>query len=399
MVPIFLRSLTSTLSRRFPLTTAGDPFVTPTAHSYIHSVISLFSLSPGGVHGPLEHISFNDSYLSHLTVTQITPLQVIQALLPLMRTVPHKGKKSIVFCLPATETRIGLPFSGIQSMSAASTLRAAEVLRREIQVASMTGKSDFMKNISVVVVDVGTFNVSSGSSYQPEDVYKLMEKWTTSEKLTYGAGFASVCIRPAASQQSTWGTFSSLFTESHQNYGVPRKATNIKVFVDALLGVVSSGRHTGPSLFGVNLGIGQVRNWLRGERFSIGAGGKPIVNSYISFRLLSAASTYKVASFLPTLFLESLLNIPHFLISLRNSILPTQPFVLPPSNPEPLPRERRLLKAAGSDSLSEPEDSSKYDSSEAASEADVESNSGDATGADWVSLTKSSTSIAEGPTA
>ncbi|KAJ8072632.1 hypothetical protein PM082_016191 [Marasmius tenuissimus] len=163
-VPAFLRSLSATLSRRFPITSAGDPFASPAMHPYIHSIVSLLTLPPvSTTHAPLEHISLPDAYLPYLTYTQITPLQVIQSLLPMLRHVPASGKKSIIICLPATETRFGLPFSAVQSMSAAGTLRAVEVLRREIGVAALTGKSDTMKNIRVVAVEVGAFNVASPS--------------------------------------------------------------------------------------------------------------------------------------------------------------------------------------------------------------------------------------------
>ena len=134
---------------------------------YIHAIISLLSLSAPvpGLDAPLEHISLQHTYLPYLTATQITPLQVIQALLPLLRTGSarsrDKGKKSIIICLPATDARVGLPFASVQAMSAAGTIRAAEVLRREIRVAATTEHSESMKNINVVVVDVGKLDVGA----------------------------------------------------------------------------------------------------------------------------------------------------------------------------------------------------------------------------------------------
>ena len=273
-VPVFLRSLTSTLSRRFPLAAAGDPFVSTASHPYIHSIVSLLTLAAPVVHAPFEHVSLQDSYLPYLTAAQITPLTVIQSLLPMLRIGPSNGTKSIVICIPATETRVGLPFSSIQSMTATATLRAAQVLRREIRVASLTGKSEFMKNIKVVVVDVGSFNTST-PHLNPPDVYRSIESWTSSEKLTYGPAFAAIAHKSAESAKFNWESFVSTFRHDHQ-YGVPRKPTSMRVFVDNITGVVSNGAF-GPTLFGVGLGIGKLRNWLRGDRFSIGAGGRHLI--------------------------------------------------------------------------------------------------------------------------
>jgi hypothetical protein len=158
-------------------------------------------------------------------------------------------------------------------MSAAATLRGIEVLRREVNIAALTDKSESIKNIKVVVVDVGVFNVGTPSNYvRPQDVYKTMENWSASEKLTYGPAFASISHEAVSPSRSYWKTFLSVFKDDHQ-YGIPRKPTDVAVFVDTLVGVVSDGRR-GLSLFGLGLGIGRIRNWIRGERFSIGAGGE-----------------------------------------------------------------------------------------------------------------------------
>jgi len=267
-----LKSLSSALSRRFPINASGDPFVSPASLPYIHSIVSLLSLPPSrSLHGPIENISLSDDYITYLNETQITPLSVIQALLPALRTMPSKGMKSIVICLPATPSRIGLPFNAAESMSAAGTLRAAEVLRREVAAAALTGKAESMKNIRVVVVEVGLLDTIQVDS-RPEEVYKAMEGWTTSEKLTYGPAFAAV--------QSN---------QTEGRYGVPRKPTNINVLVDSLLTVVSNGR-VGPRILGI--GLGGLRNWIRGERFSVGAGGKdislfPNVSTFLTCQTIS----------------------------------------------------------------------------------------------------------------
>src|SRR5260221_2196659 len=90
----FLRSLTATLSRKFPIKSVGDPFASPASIPYIHSVISFLSLSADipNVYAPFEHVSLPETYLPYLTATQITPLQVIQELLPLLRTGPSRSR-------------------------------------------------------------------------------------------------------------------------------------------------------------------------------------------------------------------------------------------------------------------------------------------------------------------
>ena len=278
MIPVFLRSLLATLSRKFPVNTAGDPFASPSSLPYIHSIISFLTLSANVplINAPLEHISFQDKYIPYLTATQITPLQVIQSLLPLLRTGParsrDKGKKSIIVCLPATDTRVGLPFASIQSMAATSTLRAVEVLRREIDIAGMTDKSESMQNIKVVVVDVGTFNIGTSESFgclPPEGIYKAMEGWTIPEKMTYGPAFAAIMQgqRPVLSRRQK---IQAMFKDGH-NYGFSRKPTDLSVLSNNLVAVVS-GRF-GFSLFGFTLQLGRNCNCIFGERFSVGAGG------------------------------------------------------------------------------------------------------------------------------
>ncbi|KIK59453.1 hypothetical protein GYMLUDRAFT_227040 [Collybiopsis luxurians FD-317 M1] len=365
-VPVFLRSLASTLSRRFPITSAGDPYASPAVHPYIQSVVSLLTLPPPSLHAPLEHLSFSHTYLSYLTTTQITPLQIIQSLLPLLRNahVPNRrsDKKSIVVCLPATETFMGLPFSSIQSMSAVSTLRAVEILRREINVASITGKSETMRNIKVVEVNVGTFDLGPASS-SPQDVYKAMEKWTASEKVTYGPAFANIMAQ---------GHSSSVVATA-------RKPTDVGIFIDTILGVVSNGKH-GHSPLVQRLGLGKVLSWLRRDRVSVGAGAK----------------TYRLAaSILPSPILNTLLNIPAFLISLRNSLLTTPPFVRPPSAPGPGPLSQGLAPSAFPGVAASRPESSGENSEASEVEADVESNAGDAgdrmVESSWINLPKGAT--------
>ena len=381
------------MSRKFPIKSVGDPFADPSSMPYIHSIISLLTLSAPVSHlnAPLEHISLRDTYLPYLTAAHLTPLQVIQALLPLLRTGSARsrdvGKKSIIVCLPAMDARVGLPFGSVQAMSAAATLRGIEVLRREIRIAAMTERTDSMQNINVVVVDVGTFDVGSPlKALPPEGIYKSMEDWSASEKVVYGPAFITV-MHEKPLPASRLERIRSIFENGDHYYGVPRKGTNLSVLTDNLVGVVSGGLY-GPTLFGIGLGIGRFRNWMRGERFSIGAGGmsnSPNHSSQIhSFPL---ASTYHLASHLPSLLLDGLINLPHFLISIRNRLLPVQPFREPPPDLPPPVIERKPATTKPKEQLHTSSES------ETTSDADVESNAGDTVDSSWVSLHQKVTEV------
>ncbi|KAF8623484.1 hypothetical protein AX15_006267 [Amanita polypyramis BW_CC] len=362
----FLRSLMSTLSLRFPINSAGDPFVSTSTQPYIHSIISLLTLFPGLplAPAPLEHISLTDTYVPYLTATQITPLRAIQALLPLLRTNPRdKGNKSIIVCLPATEARVGIPFASVQSMSVGGMLRGVEVLRREINIASLMDKSGSMKNIKVAVAEVGAlqYDNASHTSHSVEDqsvpdLYKAMEDWTVSEKASYGPAFAAFA-HDSLAPRSFWQSLKMIF-ENDSHFGIPRQPTDVSRFVDRIVDIVGDGKF-GLSLFGLGIVWRRARNAIRGERFSVGAG----------------ATTYKIASRLPPLVLDTLLNLPAFLISIRNRLLPAQPFVLspgasaPPANPPAAPIERDAT-----------------DDDEATSEWEAESNASEAAESSWIRL-------------
>jgi len=166
-------------------------------------------------------------------------------------------------------------------MSAAATLRAADVLRREIAAAQG------MSAIRIVTVDVGAVGSSTGDLSATVD----MDDWTPSEKATYGAALGAL--------RETRG---------------PRVPVDASTFVDSLVSVASGGtkaRYSGNFVFGIGFGLAyeQFKDWVRGDRFSIGAG----------------AGTYAIASYLPPVLLDSLLVLPHFLMTIRNRLLPPLP--------------------------------------------------------------------------
>jgi hypothetical protein len=91
------------------------------------------------------------------------------------------------------------------------------------------------------------------------------------------------------------------------------------------------------------------------------------------------ANTYSAAARLPSFILDTLLNIPHFLVSIRNKLLP-----VPPSIPQTQQPPDPPVAPAAAEERRDPDGSS-----EQGSEADAESNSGEGSGVDsWVSLKK-----------
>ncbi|EGN95563.1 hypothetical protein SERLA73DRAFT_60342 [Serpula lacrymans var. lacrymans S7.3] len=381
-IPIFLRSLASSLSRRFPITAAGDPHAPSTSHPLLHSVVSLLTLPTPSIHtnpAPLEQLSLRSTYLPHLFATHVAPLQAIQAILPLLRadaSRPHAtiDRKSVIICLPAADARVGVPFSSVRAMSAAATLRAAEVLRRESALAL----SASARAIRIVTVDVGTVGPSPSAQQQPHRPLHAMSGWTPSEKTTYGPAFSALLAEGA--------------------YGVPRCPTETSVFVDAIIRVVGiDNRREGRSpVIALGLGIvDKIRDWIRGDRFSVGAG----------------AGTYAFASHFPPAILDALLNIPNLLIGLRNRLLPVPPPLVqpyaPPERPSSsaliastvipanIPIQAEVLQAKTAPPpivstpvavASEPEhEEVVHNFSETSSEADVESSAGDVESS-WVSL-------------
>ena len=273
-VPVFLRSLASSISRKFPINAPGDPHASPSTQPYILSVISLLTLSASSTPTPmpLEHLPLEPTYLPYLTSTHIVPLQVIQALLPLLRSSPARardalsngtGKRSIIVCLPITDTRVGLPFAGAQAMSASATLQGLRVLRREIKIASLSMVNpEAMKNIRVVTVEVGTLDTDGHHRHHPPetpgpiDIQTSMEDWSASEKSVYGQSFLTV-------------------NGGSAQVGTSRKPTPVSHFVRTIMNIVNGQSYgSGSNIPLFPSAFHKFRGWLRGDRFSVGAGGE-----------------------------------------------------------------------------------------------------------------------------
>ena len=210
--------------------------------------------------------------MPHVIRTHITPLRVIQALLPLFRRgsrFPGEGttRKSIIVCVPAMAARVGVAFASEEAMSATATVKAIEILRRELKAFASQNTSDGVVAPKVVLVDVGVVTLSRHRPVPPlaYDHGTLMQSWSASEKAAYAA---------------------ALGTTLEQSQSTPRKPAHVSVFVDALVGTVSDGTRGRGYGFGHKFGLnwsvagkvvlsgwGRIRTWFRGDRFSIGAGG------------------------------------------------------------------------------------------------------------------------------
>ena len=221
----------------------------------------------------MESLSLTDSYLPHVIRTHITPLRVIQTLLPFFRRssrFPGEGttRKSIVVCVPAMAARVGVAFTSEEAMSAAATVKAIEVLRRELKASASQNAGDGLVAPKVVLVDVGVITLSRHRPIPPSayDHGALTQSWSASEKAAYAAALGATL---------------------EQAQTIPRKPAHVSIFVDALVGIVSKGARGRGYGFGhrsefswraagkfVLAGWGRVRTWFRGDRFSIGAGGK-----------------------------------------------------------------------------------------------------------------------------
>jgi hypothetical protein len=133
-------------------------------------------------------------------------------------------------------------------MSAAATLRALDVLRREVAVGQG------MSSIRIVAVDVGVVSETPVSALANS---LAMDDWTPSEKATYGQAFAAL---------------------GETSMGRSRRPEDISVLVDNIVGVISAGTKTkmaSQTIWGIRVGVGyeKIRDWIRGDRFAVGAGG------------------------------------------------------------------------------------------------------------------------------
>ncbi|KAI0080504.1 hypothetical protein K474DRAFT_1657631 [Panus rudis PR-1116 ss-1] len=368
----FIRSVSSTLSRRFPISAAGDPHAPPSTRVYIQSVISLLTLPSSNnsvsTPVPLERLS-PPSYNQCVQDTHLTPLLLLQCILPFLRVTPFRSldnlannvaRKSIVVCVPAAHARVGLPFLGQEAIAGAANLRMVDVLRRELKAASLSSGGGSFKDLKVVTVDVGSTDIGEWLPPPVDDKPRLN---------AYEPALRGLVGSSPAALRRTW--------------------TSPAVLSHAILKVIQDGRSGNDDVSAWELASrkwARFVEWLNGDHVVVGPG----------------ARTYFLASMLPTRILDLLLVTPWYLFHLRERLtsiqsqsqtyrLPTKPTAAaPPAQSTSM--VVALSKPAQSQTVS-PIDSDPdvhTDSSSEADAADIESltNSGygSGVGESWVNV-------------
>jgi len=262
-------------------------------------------------------------------------------------------------------------------MSAAATLRAVDVLRREVRVAASTGGAEGMNDIEVVSLEIGAFDIPpfAGRRLLDYDPKEYTKSWTPSEKLAYGPAWE--------------------LTLEGTGHGrkCKRKGQKVELLVGDLVQIVSLGRVCSVSVCGLQLYIGSAFDWLRGGRYAIGSG----------------AVMSSIASHLPGALLDIIINIPYFLLSTHKVLTRTRatasststaaPKLPPAPAPPPVPTPSEAPATVTKESTdSAPSSEHEREASENGSEADVESNDGAGVSESWVSLRPDSTTTSSGAT-
>lgn len=150
-IPPLLRSLSTSLSLRFPLHTPGDPYRSQHQSPSLCAVVNCLALAThcstaqsNAPLGPLEATSL-ESLKSLFQSRVIASLGVLQGTLPLLRSAP--GRASVITLVPASTSRVALPYVGSQSIADSALAAMNDALRREVS-------SD---KVAVSTIDVGFF--------------------------------------------------------------------------------------------------------------------------------------------------------------------------------------------------------------------------------------------------
>jgi hypothetical protein len=267
-----------------------------------------------------------------------------------------KRKKRIVVCVPVIASRVGVSWNSAQAMSAGATIKAFDVLRRELRDSGQAG------NISVTVADVGSVGSPSHSYNSGAAAY--MSDWSPNIRSTYGASFLGA------------------LEHSRLN---PRTPDNIQDAVNKLASLVDEPRF---SLFGKFPFF-----WKARDRELVGAGGTLFLIPSTYLLIILEAYTYMLASKLPEWILDGILSVPARLAELRNTIIPV---ILHPEESKPVEEEEEEEEAEEIDIVTEeqivpelgPEsEKATLASSGYSSEAELLSlNSNDHIASSWVSL-------------
>jgi hypothetical protein len=249
----------------------------------------------------------------------LTPLAVIQGLLPLFRIatnrqgVGHQSRQStsVLVLVPAVASLVGVAFDGARAMAVAGMVKGVDVLRREVG-----------EHVRVVLVDVGSVafpdaeeSVYSARGSETElDIIGLTRAWSASEKREYGPAYEAALVH-ADSSSNAPGLHSKRSTKSQHTR---RRPTDIDTLVSTIVPLVYLHRgHIRSFWSPTEVYKHFSRTWhrmslyVRGYRIGVGAG----------------AHTYTFASLLPAWLLDSLLYIPTRLIGWKDKLIhpPTHP--------------------------------------------------------------------------
>ncbi|KAG8873183.1 hypothetical protein FRB97_006978 [Tulasnella sp. 331] len=166
----FFRSLQSALSLPFSLAQGGPHRAPlPSELPVLVSLISLLSLTrpnPAVASTPhsLSTLSISNDYLPHLITTHLTPLTIIQSIIPLFRAAGKKAldnnsRASVIITLPGGPNSVGIVGQDpSHAMASAAMAKASEILRRELSVPPG------LAGMRVVVIDVLCANLRTQES-------------------------------------------------------------------------------------------------------------------------------------------------------------------------------------------------------------------------------------------
>lgn len=341
-VPYFLRSLNAALSLRYPLNTPGDPYLptgtspsstsqrgapSPPSANILTTFISLLSLSPTVLSAqqtptPLERLDLSSALLPMIYEAHITPLAVLQGILPLFRVSTGRqglgsGRSSklgqctptVMFLVPAIASLVGVAFDGARAMAIGGLVKGIDVLRREIGATT-----------NVILVDVGAVVdpvVESSKKEEEIDVVALTNAWSASERRAYGPEYEAALVRVFPTAKVSDETSSVSKRRKKASPRPPRQPTDVDALLATILPLIPSYSYrsyptTSPTLLSyLNPGQPLLRTWrrfhlyLRGYRISVGAG----------------AGTYAIASwFLPLWALDEVLDLPQRLLRWRRAL-------------------------------------------------------------------------------
>jgi hypothetical protein len=282
------------------------------------SCISLLSLTTSNTPTPLERLDLSSVYLPLMYETHLTPLAIIQGILPLFRISSSRqglgksrgstARTSIIALVPAVSSRVGVAFNSASAMAVAGFVKGLEVMRRELE------------DTDVVIVDVGTISVpednAASSSQkgaateadQEPDIITLTRAWTASERRAYGPAYEAALIHSSSVSHSP---------ASHPRRQRPprRRPTDIDTLLASILPLVHAHRFSKSRWNPLYVLTHLSKTWrrmslyFRGYRISVGAG----------------AGTYTAASLLPYWILDAILALPATLVSWKHTVMPPTP--------------------------------------------------------------------------